>query len=126
MIKPSSFNINNKSFKDPNKYSINSQFSKIDLQNSLESCEIINKYINLNNHVLDLQTKNQPSKALSVLEKALIISEQLKDNFKKNESECNKGISYFHLNKIKEAINLFQSSFNFFYKICTEFKILRI
>ena len=121
MIKHSSFNINNKFFKDPNKYSINSQFSKIDLQNSLESCEIINKYINLNNHVLDLQTKNQPSKALSVLEKALIISEQLKDNFKKNESECNKGISYFHLNKIKEAINLFQSSFNFFYKICTEF-----
>ena len=113
MIKPPSF-------KDPDRYSLNTQFSKIDLQNSLESCELINKYIKLNNQVLDLLTKNQPSKALSVLEKALIISEQLKDDFKKHESECNKGISYFQLNKIKEALNLFQSSFDYFYKICNE------
>ena len=105
---------------EPDLYSIDSKFSSIDLQNSLNYCELINKYIDLNNQALDLQTNGQHSKALSIFKKASSISEELKDDYKMKESECNKGITYFHLNNIKKAIDLLQPPFEFFYKICYE------
>ena len=105
---------------DSDIYSIDSQTSTIDLQNSLNHCELIDKYIYLNNQALDLQAKGQHLKALSIIEKASLISQELKDDFKRNESDCNKGIIYFHLNNIKNAINLLQHSFDYFYKLCNE------
>ena len=104
----------NKSFdnynKNPNqKYEseqnlMNPPISNIDLENSLNSCLLINQYINLNNEALNLLSKEQASKALSCYQKASSIANQLRDQFKIKESECNKGIAYYHLNDIKKAI----------------------
>ena len=120
----------NKSFdnynKNPNqKYEseqnlMNPPISNIDLENSLNSCLLINQYINLNNEALNLLSKEQASKALSCYQKASSIANQLRDKFKIKESECNKGIAYYHLNDIKKAIELLQSCYNYFYKICCE------
>ena len=100
----------NKSFdnynKNPNqKYEseqnlMNPPISNIDLENSLNSCLLINQYINLNNKALNLLSKEQASKALSCYQKASSIANQLRDKFKIKESECNKGIAYYHLNDI--------------------------
>ena len=120
----------NKSFdnynKNPNqKYEseqnlMNPPISNIDLENSLNSCLLINQYINLNNEALNLLSKEQASKALSCYQNASSIANQLRDQFKIKESECNKGIAYYHLNDIKKAIELLQSCYNYFYKICCE------
>ena len=99
---------------------MNPPISNIDLENSLNSCLLINQYINLNNEALNLLSKEQASKALSCYQKASSIANQLRDQFKIKESECNKGIAYYHLNDIKKAIELLQSCYNYFYKICCE------
>ena len=111
---------NNKSFKNEeiDIYPINSEYSKKELQNYYNICELINEYIDINNKAIELQLENKPLKALPLFERASTIAEQLDDDFKKKESECNKGIIYFHLNKIKEAINLIQTSFDYFYSLC--------
>ena len=114
---------NNKSLKNEDIidiYPINSQYSKKELQNYYSKCELINEYIDINNKALELQLNNKFPKALSLFEKASTIADQLNDDFKKNESECNKGIIYFHLKKIKESINLIQSSFDYFYTLCNK------
>ena len=114
---------NNKSLKNEDIidiYPINSQYSKKELQNYYSKCELINEYIDINNKALELQLNNKFPKALSLFEKASTIADQLNDDFKKYESEYNKGIIYFHLKKIKEAINLIQSSFDYFYTLCNK------
>ena len=105
---------------NPESYSIDPPISNIDLENSLNSCILINQYIDLNSKALNHLSKSQASKALSCYQKALSIANQLNDNFKRKESECNIGITYYHLNDIKKAIELLQSCYNYFYKICCE------
>ena len=104
----------------PESNSMNPPISNIDLENSLNSCILINQYIDLNTKALDLLSKAQASKALSCYQKAFSIANQLRDNFKKKESECNMGITYYHLKDIKKAMELLQSCYNYFYKICCE------
>ena len=105
---------------NPESYSIDPPISNIDLENSLNSCILINQYIDLNSKALNHLSKSQASKALSCYQKALSIANQLNDNFKRKESECNIGITYYHLNDIKKAMELLQSCYNYFYKICCE------
>ena len=105
---------------NPESYSMNPPVSNLDLENSLNSCILINQYINLNSKALNHLSKSHASKALSCYQEALSIANQLKDDFKIKESECNKGITYYHLNDIKKATELLQSCYNYFYKICCE------
>ena len=113
---------NNFSFNQSNNYFQDNDFdlNQMDLQNSLDSCALINKYIDLNNQALSLLEDNRFSEALNYFESASSTAEDLRDYFKKYESECNKGITYFHLNNINTAVSLFQPSFNYFSKICNE------
>ena len=104
----------------PESYSMNPPVSNLDLENSLNSCILINQYINLNSKALNHLSKSHASKALSCYQEALSIANQLNDNFKRKESECNIGITYYHLNDIKKAMELLQSCYNYFYKICCE------
>ena len=104
----------------PESYSMAPPVSNLDLENSLNSCILINRYINLNSKALNHLSRSQASKALSCYQEALSIANQLKDDFKIKESECNKGIAYYHLNDIKKAMELLQSCYNYFYKICCE------
>ena len=101
-------------------YPMNFQISNFDLENSLNSCILINQYIDLNNEALSHILNSQVSEALSCYEKASHIANQLNYNFKKKELECNKGIAFYHLNDIKTAIKLLQSCYDYFYKICCE------
>ena len=101
-------------------YPLNFQISNLDLENSINSCTLINQYIDLNNAALNYILNSQASEALSCYEKAHSIANQLNDNFKKKESECNKGIAFYHLNDIKTAMKLLQSCYDYFYKICCE------
>ena len=101
-------------------YPQNFQISNLDLENSINSCTLINQYIDLNNAALNYILNSQASEALSCYEKAHSIANQLNDNFKKKESECNKGIAFYHLNDIKTAMKLLQSCYDYFYKICCE------
>ena len=102
----------NKIFEEKTEDNLDSQFAKTE-------CELINNYIDLNNQALNFLNQNQFSKALSLYERALLVADSLNDDFKKNETECNKGIMYFNLNNIKKAIELLQQSFNYFFKICS-------
>ena len=60
-------------------------------------------YKELNNRGEKYISELQASQAFLCYEEAFFISEILNDNFKINESECNKGICYFYLNKIQKA-----------------------
>ena len=91
----------------------------MDIQNSIYSCEFINKYIELNNQAMLLMKEGKFNEALKYFENASSIAEKLNDYYKINESKCNIGIIYFQLNYIKEAVNLFQNSFNYFYNCCS-------
>ena len=110
---------NNISF-DKNKLFKETPENDLDFQLYKTECEHINNYINLNNQALNLVEQNQFLNALSLYERALMVAEALNDDFKKNETECNKGIVYFHLNDIKKAIELLEQSFNYFFKICND------
>jgi hypothetical protein len=118
--------IKTKSYKNKNKdfYSINPSSSSINLKNSIKSCELINKYIELNNQASNFITpQGQAKKALSSYKEASEIAEQLNDNFKINESKCNQGIAYYHLNDIKKAISLLKPCYINFCKICSNGQI---
>ena len=118
-MKKFSNNINlNKSF--DKKSEINSIIPsnyELDKQNILNSCELINEYIILNNQALN---NIPPKQALSCYDKAYSIADKLRDEFKKKESACNKGIVYYRLNDIKNAIKILQPCYNYFYNYCNK------
>lgn len=89
----------------------------LDKQNILNSCELINEYINLNNQALN---NIPPKQALSCYDKAYSIADKLRDEFKKKESACNKGIVYYRLNDIKNAIKYLQPCYSYFYNLCNK------
>ena len=95
---------------------INKMFYFNSKNESFNSSELENKYKDLNIKGEKYISKNQISKALKSYEEVYFIAEKLKDNFKINESECNKGICYFNFIKIKEAMEAFQTCYQYFYK----------
>ena len=90
---------------------------ELDKQNILNSCELINEYIILNNQALN---NIPPKQALSCYDKAYSIADKLRDEFKKKESACNKGIVYYRLNDIKNAIKYLQPCYNYFHNFCSK------
>lgn len=87
--------------------------------NSLKTCELINKYIDNNSKGSKLIKENKNSKALSYYEKASLIADELKDEFKKNESNCNLAIAYYNSNNIQKAIKILQSCYKYCYGLCS-------
>ena len=106
----------NKSFDKKSKInSIAPSNFDLDKENIINSCELINEYINLNNQALN---NIPPKQSLSCYDQAYSIAEKLRDEFKKKESACNKAIIYYRLNDIKNAIKILQPCYNYFYNIC--------
>ena len=76
------------------------------------------EYSELINHGSSFISNNKFNEAMEEFQKALQLSEQLKDIYKINESKCNIGIIYFHLGQLKEAINYIQACFSYISDIC--------
>ena len=99
-------------------HSINSSFANLD-ENQNENFQLIHNYMELINQGSFLESKSRYYEALEIFEKALSISEKLKDEFKKNETKCNIGIINFYLGKLDEAINIIQPCYENINKICS-------
>ena len=99
-------------------HSINSSFANLD-ENQNENFQLIHNYMELINQGSFLESKSRYYEALGIFEKALSISEKLKDEFKKNETKCNIGIINFYLGKLDEAINIIQPCYENINKICS-------
>lgn len=80
----------------------------------------LNDYKELTNQGSFFLLNNRFNEAMDTYEKAFQLSEQLKDEYKKNESKCNIGIVKFHLGKLFDAINLIQPIYDYINKICKE------
>ena len=65
---------------------------------------------------------NKYQDALETYEKALVLSEKMGDEYKKNESKCNIGIVHFYLGKVIESVNLIQPCFDYIFSICSSAK----
>jgi hypothetical protein len=81
--------------------------------------ERLHTYSELTNQGLINIVNNNFSEALEAYEKALLLSEEMMDEYKKNESKCNIGIVHFYLGKITETINLIQPCYDYIYSVCS-------
>ena len=75
-------------------------------------------YIELINQGSSFLSNKKYKEALEIFEKALYLSETLKDNYKINETKCNIGITFFFLENIEEAIYNIKLCFDYIYSIC--------
>ena len=113
-IKSNPSNNYNDNTNNESKYNIDN----IDI-NSLNTCELINKYLDMNKQGSLLIQENKDLDAISYYEEAASIADELKDNFKKYESKCNLGIINYKLNNIQNAINLLQPCYKYFSDLCS-------
>lgn len=98
--------------------SITSSLSNINF-NPDNDLHKIHEYIELNKQASSLISNNKFLEALNIYQKALKISEKLKDNYKINESKCNMGITNFYLMKLNDAINCIKSCYSYIHLICS-------
>ena len=75
-------------------------------------------YIELINQGSSFLLNKKFKEALEIFEKALYLSETLKDNYKINKTKCNIGITFFYLGNIGKAINNIKLCFDYIYFIC--------
>ena len=61
---------------------------------------------------------NEFNIAMEIFQKALQLSEKLRDKYKINESKCYIGIVYFHLGQLNDAINYIQNCYDYISVIC--------
>ena len=61
---------------------------------------------------------NRFNEAMETFQKALQLSEQLRDKNKIHESKCNIGIVYFHLGQLNDAINYIRTCYDYISDIC--------
>ena len=98
--------------------SIGSSASNININND-DLYKKIHIYIDLTNEGSSLLLNNKYNEALIIYKEALKMAEQLRDKFKKNETNCNIGSVNFYLGKLNEAINYIEPCFNYIYSICS-------
>ena len=75
-------------------------------------------YSELINQGSSFVLNNKFNEAMETFQKALQLSEQLRDKYKINESKCNIGIVYFHLGHLNDAINYIQTCYDYISVIC--------
>ena len=83
---------------------------------SFSPSELEKIYLEIKNRGEKYISQNKISKAFKCYEETFFIAEILNDNFKINESECNKSICHFYLNNIEKAFETLQKYYNYFYK----------
>ena len=102
---------------DTNKFS--NSLSNIPTDINIHYQKLYN-YIELVSQGSSFLLRNNFNEALEAYEKAFRISEILGDEYKKNESKCNIGISNFFLGKFINAINNIQPCFDYIYFFCSK------